>query len=77
MASLNVAVTLRLRSTPVAPAAGVVAVMAGAGPVVNVHVLVVIVLPARSRIPERVAVYTRSANSVAFGFSVATLVSAL
>src|SRR6478735_3784099 len=77
MASLNVAVTLLLRSTPVAPAAGVVAVMVGFGPVVNDHVLVAIVLPARSRMPERVAVYTRSAVSVTLGFRVATRVSGL
>ena len=47
---------LALRRTFVAPAAGKLAVIIGAGPVVKDQVAVVIVLPALSRIPERVAV---------------------
>ena len=56
MFSLNVAVTLLLRPTPVAPEAGEVAVIVGAGPVVNDQEVAVIVLPATSRTPETVAV---------------------
>jgi hypothetical protein len=56
MGSLNVTVVLLFRSTPMAPEAGVVEVMTGRGPDVNVHVLVAIVLPARSRTPETVTV---------------------
>ena len=56
MLSLNVAVTLALRPTPVAPEAGEVAVIVGAGPVVNDQEVAVIVLPATSRTPETVAV---------------------
>src|SRR3954447_16873328 len=79
--SLKVAVTLRIRLTAVAPEAGVLAVMVGAGPVVKVQLVLAIGLFAASRRavgpPVRVAVYFVSAVRVAVGFSVATRVVAL
>ena len=72
--SLNVAVMLFARTTPVAFTAGVRAVTVGLGPVRNDQVVVASGAPARSRIavapPVRVTVYRVSGNRLAFGLRI-------
>src|SRR3954447_4412259 len=74
IASLKVAVTLAVRLTAVAAAAGVFAVTVGAGPVVKVQVTVVRGAPAVSRMavgpPVRVTVYLVSLARAAVGLRV-------
>src|SRR3954463_8666570 len=74
IASLKVAVTLAVRLTAVAAAAGVFAVTVGAGPVVKVQVTVVRGAPAVSRMavgpPVRVTVYLVSLARAAVGLRI-------
>jgi hypothetical protein len=76
--SLKVAVTVVFLTTPVAPAAGVRAVTAGAGPVRNVHDVDAAAngFPATSVMLASRTVYLVSASSDAFGLMVTTRVVA-
>ena len=79
--SLNVAVMLFARRTPVALTAGVLAVIVGAAPVMKDQLVLASGVPTVSRIavvpPVRVAVYRVSAARLAVGLRVATRVVAL
>src|SRR4051794_6226173 len=76
-ASLKVAVGLTGTAIPVALAAGVRAVTAGAGPVRNVHDVGTSALPDASVMPVNLAVYLVSFSNDTFGLMVTTRVVAL